>query len=203
MPETSFSSRRPLLIVVAGRPGSGKTTLAHALARAIRCPAICRDEIKEGIVNSSAATDPHADAVQRHANDVFFDTVELLLRRGVTLVAEAAFQHAVWAPRLEPLFAVARTRVIVCTVDGEVARTRHVERGLADPERERFHGDHAVRAAREGRRLPIGRYDPPRFDVPTLAVDTTDGYRPRFEAIVSFARGELEDRRPQVDFGRR
>jgi len=47
-----------------------------------------------------------------------------------------------------------------------------------------------VQAARQGRRLPIGSYDPPKFDVPTLIVDTTQGYRPQFETIVSFARGE-------------
>ena len=187
----TLSDCRPLLTVVAGRPGSGKTTLAHGLARAIRCPAICRDEVKEGIVNSLTAEAAHADTIQRHANDVFFRAVELLLQHGVTLVAEAAFQHKLWAPRLEPLFAIAKARVIVCTVDPELARSRHIERGLADPERERFHGDVGVRAAREGRRLPIGSYDPPRFDVPTLVVDTTEGYRPQFEAIVSFARGEL------------
>jgi dephospho-CoA kinase len=32
--------------------GSGKTTLAHALA-AVGCPAICRDEIKEGMVHAT------------------------------------------------------------------------------------------------------------------------------------------------------
>jgi adenylate kinase family enzyme len=39
---------RPTLIIVSGPPGSGKTTLAHEIARAVGCPAICRDEIKEG-----------------------------------------------------------------------------------------------------------------------------------------------------------
>jgi predicted kinase len=53
-PRTEISL--PRLIVVTGRTGSGKTTLAHALARAIRCPAICRDEIKEGFVNTVGAT---------------------------------------------------------------------------------------------------------------------------------------------------
>jgi hypothetical protein len=160
------------------------------LARAIRCPAICRDEIKEGVVNALPEETPLTDEVQRHTNDAFFKTVELLLRHGVTLVAEAAFQHKLWAPRLEPLMALARVRVIVCAVEPELARRRHVERGLADPERERFHGDKAVRAAREGRELPIVEYDPPRVDVPTLVVDTADGYRPAIEKIVRFTRGE-------------
>jgi predicted kinase len=190
MDENSLSCRA-WLTVVAGRPGSGKTTLAHALARAIRCPALCRDEVKEGVVNSLPSGTTLTDAIQRHTNDAFFETIELLLSRGVTLIAEAAFQHKLWAPRLEPLRGIASTRIIVCTVDPTLARSRHIERGLADPERERFHGDRPVQAAREGQQLPIGSYDPPSFDVPTLVVDTTDGYRPQFESIVSFARGKV------------
>ena len=180
------------LTVVTGRPGSGKTTLAHVVARAIRCPAICRDEIKEGLINSlTTVSAAQMDAAQRQATDVFFNTLELLLRQGITLVAEAAFQHKVWSPRLQPLTAIARTRIIVCTVDPEIARVRHIERGLADPERERFHGDAAVQAAREGRELPIENYDPPRLDVPTLVVDTTDGYSPSLEQVIAFARADL------------
>jgi predicted kinase len=33
--------------------GSGKTTLAHEIARSVGCPAICRDEIKEGMVHAT------------------------------------------------------------------------------------------------------------------------------------------------------
>jgi predicted kinase len=43
---------RPTLVVVSG-PGSGKTTLAHEIARAVGCLAICRDEIKEGMVHAT------------------------------------------------------------------------------------------------------------------------------------------------------
>jgi adenylate kinase family enzyme len=39
-------------VVVSGPAGSGKTTLAHRLASAIGCPAICRDEIKAGMVHA-------------------------------------------------------------------------------------------------------------------------------------------------------
>jgi len=171
----------PALIVVAGRPGAGKTTLAHALARAVRCPAVCRDEIKEGLVRTAGGSgEPGAD-LQRQATDAFFGALEFLLGRGVTVVAEAAFQHRVWAPRLEPLRALARVRVVLCDTDPELARARRLARGLGDPARTRFHP--------AGAGHDPGSYDPPRLGVPTLRVDTTDGYRPDFGAIAAFARG--------------
>jgi predicted kinase len=94
-------TRQPLLIVITGRPGAGKTTLAHALARAIRCPAICRDEIKEGFINTTGQietiTKPDPDTAWQ-VYQAFFETVNLLLSRRVTHIAEASFQHKNWAP---------------------------------------------------------------------------------------------------------
>ena len=56
----------PTLIVVSGPPRAGTTTLAHAIAQAIPCPAVCRDEIKEGMVHAQggefqAAAGDYAD----------------------------------------------------------------------------------------------------------------------------------------------
>src|SRR4249919_3442909 len=51
-------ARRPTLVIVTGRAGSGKTTLAHRLAAMIGCPALCRDEIKEGMVAATPAFVP-------------------------------------------------------------------------------------------------------------------------------------------------
>jgi predicted kinase len=171
---------QPLLIVVTGRPGSGKSTLAHRLARAIWCPAVCRDAIKEGMINTAGDAGGAGDDVPRRAYETFFDTVKLLIDRGVTLVAEAAFQHKLWAPKLEPLRPSAQVRIVVCDVDPAIAWSRCTKRSSVDPTRLRFHPN------------PVGgcgEYDPPHLDVPTLTVDTSDHYRPSFDDIVAFARG--------------
>ena len=179
---------KPSLTVVTGRPGSGKTTLAHALAKKIHCPAFCRDEFKEGFVN--AANSSHAelaDNVNGAIYETFFEAIELMLSKGISLVAEAAFQHKLWAPRLKPLCRVSKVAIIICVVDAKLARARFIERGLANSARERFHGDGAVHAAREGIELPIGEYIPPDLAVPMVCVDTTDGYNPSIDELASFA----------------
>ena len=175
--------RQPTLVIVTGAPGAGKTTLAHALAGAVHCPALCRDEIKEGLVCTIGHAGETGGDIQLHATDTFFAALALLLDRNVTVVAEAAFQHKVWAPRLEPLLPVARVRIVICELDAERALARRIARDEADPERARFHANDASRNRTRG----AVSYDPPRLEIPTLRVDTSDGYSPAFEAIVEFA----------------
>ena len=186
---------RPTLIVVSGPPASGKTTLAHALAQAVHCPAICRDEIKEGFVCGATADSfmpSRGDAANHAATTTFFDVVDLMLQRGVTLVAEAAFQHHRWAPRLTAYGELAEVRIINCVVDDAVARQRRRQRWMDEPWRQRFHADpHPERLAGTDPQAvdSPGAYQPIRSELPTLVVDTRDGYRPEFGEIVAFASG--------------
>ena len=173
----------PTLVVVSGPAGSGKTTLAHTLARTVGCPAICRDEIKEGMVHATGEfTAGPGDDLTLRTLPTFFGVLELLLRAGVTTVAEAAFQDRVWRPRLEPLRALADLRIVHCLVDADTAWSRIRRRREEDPLR-RAHpdrewmADHATRHA---------GFDRVAVDAPSMEVDTTGGYRPTLPEIVSF-----------------
>lgn len=169
----------PTLIVVSGPAGVGKTTFAHKIAQVIGCPAICRDEIKEGMVHATPGFQPAvSDPLTMRTLGVFFDVLRLLLEAGVTVVAEAAFQDHVWRPRLEPLTDLCELRIVHLTVDPAVAYERRVRR-LADVPTRKAHAD--TSAVQDP--ATFVRVDMP---VPAITVDTTDGYNPSLQEIAAF-----------------
>jgi predicted kinase len=184
----------PTLVVVSGPMGSGKTTLAHKIARAVGCPAICRDEIKEGMVHVTpgfvAAPD---DELTRRTFPVFFSVLELLLAAGTTTVAEAAFQDRLWRPNLEPLRDLAEIRIIHCLVNADVAFQRSLRRRANSPLRV-AHADPGPHDAAESTERH-NAFDRVSTDAPWIEVDTTDGYRPGLDQIVAFINDREQDRR--------
>jgi predicted kinase len=182
---------RPKCVLVTGRPGSGKSTLAEKLSKELYLPRISRDEIKEGYVNTFGKRhDQLPDTTNGIVSRMFFDTIRSLLAGDVSLVIEAAFQHTMWDRVVPDIIRSAELYIVVCTLDAEQSARRHLERGLADPRREFYHGDRRIETFRKTGRVEAGAsYTPPTYDVPTLNVSTVDGYEPDLQAIVNFVRG--------------
>lgn len=165
-----------MVAVVTGRPGAGKSTLAPLIASALVWPLVTRDGIKEAMLQELGMDMAGDRGLALHATETFFAEVLRLAGLG-DVVAEAAFQHGVWASRLAPVMEVAEVRVVLCEVPAEIARSRWEERGRRDPMFAAMHPD-----------LPVEDYETPALDVPTLRVDTSDDYRPSLDDIVAFLR---------------
>ena len=179
-------NNKPKCVVVTGRPGAGKTTLAKKLGERLSMPVISRDEIKEGYVNTCGIKhDQLPPNTNGLVSDIFFGLVNQYLARKISVVIEAAFQHHVWEPRMLEFLELARVWIVLCSVNDETAATRHLQRGLENPEREFYHGDARVaHYTKTGEILSAESYAAPRFNVPTIEVSTDGEYVPGISEIV-------------------
>jgi predicted kinase len=109
---------------------------------------------------------------------VFFEVLRLLLENGVTVVAEAAFQNWVWRPNLGPILPLCELRVVQCHADPDAVRDRFIARGPRNA-----HADDIWLVDWEQR---VRDFERLRLRVPSIDVDTTDGYRPALAEVVAF-----------------
>jgi predicted kinase len=176
-----------MLVVVSGPPGTGTTTLAHALAAEITCPAICRDEIKEGMAHAAGAefVPGSGDPLTQRTFDVFFDLLRVLVTAGASVVAESAWQDGLWRGGLEQLAADAKLRIVQCHVDPETAMRRARERKATNPIARRAHADLIGWQLDDWKRV-FAEFERLSLPAPSLDVDTTDGYVPEVPALVEF-----------------
>lgn len=180
---------KPLLIVVTGSPASGKTTLASFLADKINCPLLSRDELKEGLINTLNLAHTQLDkSVDLHVYNTFFETIDLLISKRISIIAEAAFQNKLWKPKLLNLIDKAEIKIVICKANLDLIKIRFANRLSYNPDREKYHGDQSLSLSKEQFTSLIENYEPVNIDAPTLQIDTTDNYNPSIEEIINFIR---------------
>lgn len=174
----------PLLLVIAGPPGSGKTTLSRTIGDAVGLPVVCRDAIKEGVAFTTGHVVRSGTPEAAALFGLFYELVDDFLARGISLIAEAAFRGDIAPRELALRAATAQLRLIRCAAPPDVCFRRFVERAPRPGHRDRDFAER-TRAA--------GGPDAPTYwlelpGVPTLEVDTTAGYDPTVDTIVDFVR---------------
>ena len=167
---------RPVLVLVSGHPGAGKTTLGRALGDAMQLPHLNRDRIRAGL----ARTDPSSLADPRHPWEVFAATIELFAANGVSLVADQTLYRGMEAEIRSRFLPLASTVNVHCR--SAVAYERWLAKLRADPQpmRESIAELEArVQAQRDEITNPLD------LGVPIVEVETTDGYDPRLELVIA------------------
>ncbi|MBI5303123.1 MAG: ATP-binding protein [Chloroflexi bacterium] len=85
---------RPLLLIVTGPPGAGKTTLARKIAREFRLPLIAKDDIKETLFDTLGWKDREWSKQLGGATyELIYYFVETLLSAGQSLIVESNFSE--------------------------------------------------------------------------------------------------------------
>jgi predicted kinase len=181
-----------MLVLVRGKPGAGKTTLARRLGEtdALGLPVLARDAIKVGLVQTCGVeTDVVRAKVVPLAFDRFRRTVELWLREGVSLIADEAFSRGRAEATLRAWTQMAQMVVIHCKTADEVARRRYIARERANA---RVRPDRLASTIDEMERgtYPWAVFAAFDLGVPALHVDTTHGYNPSLDEIVAFCRAQ-------------
>jgi predicted kinase len=115
----------PLLIVVTGAPGSGKTTVAQALAWELALPLLAKDDVKEPLFDALGVGDRHwSRRLGAATYEVLFALARRLLESGASCILESNFSDAAPLRALPP----ARVVQILCSAPDDVVLERYAAR---------------------------------------------------------------------------
>lgn len=154
-------------------------------------PLVAKDRLREIVADAfNVQTREESRALVAPTFAIYHGLLYELLKAGVGVVAECNYFRGVSEPELLPLAALGTPVIVHCQTSRELSVRRFVERhrqGLAS-RRYAFDGER-IPALQAGALLDSwDRAEPVEIGAPVLRVNTTNGYEPSLDQIVSFIR---------------
>jgi adenylate kinase family enzyme len=171
---------KPTIIYVSGAPGSGKTTLAKLLSQQLYIPHVSSDLIHGGVEFTKPGHD-RKSAIEM----VFIPLIIDMAKKDITFVVDHVLQKQLAKATTDKLQSVAN--VVYVHVQSSDPIARYVGRVKASTvpdivrrrdlllERAEWHKNNLDNTAA-----------PLNLGVPTMVVNTDDGYNPTLDKIIDF-----------------
>jgi predicted kinase len=117
-------SAKPTLVLMAGLPGAGKSTLASALGRKMNCHVIDKDKHKEGLLKQGM--DEETAGIEAYEWSFRTARSRLTIQRESVILDTAALHHFILDNALEIVRNVpnAQLKVVLCVVDRDLRNER-------------------------------------------------------------------------------
>lgn len=165
---------RPTLIVIAGHPGSGKTSIAKQLSDHYRIPYVSKDALKERMFDGLGSKDKEWSLqVSGVAHRIMDDMASQILKSGNSVIVESNFKADIDSGRFAKLADTYHVPCvqILCKADGKILFERWNNR-INQGERHEGHVEEiSLEQIRQDLSLPY-----PKLDLPGkfIELDTSD-----------------------------